>query len=390
MRAQRDACTFKSGANVLDTLGVTDAERAAIPITHVIVMMKENRSFDHIFGQLYKNGQPDVEPAPDPFTNPDANGAAVASFHQTNTCVKTDPGHQWANMHSQVNGGAMDGFVKNGAALGNDGHFVMGYYDGTELPFYYWLANTYAIADHHFPSVLSGTWPNRDYLVLGTSVGVKSTGAGTPPTTTPSIFSQLDSVNVTWGVYTDGFPLESSLGWARTHKGVGTFAEFTTLLQNGRLPQVTFVDSVENKQDEHPPADMQVGEAWTKSVYDAAIASPLWPHLAIIFTYDEGGGYADHVPPPNGCVASDTETAFFELGIRVPLIAISPYARRHYVSHAAHEHTSILRFIQTIHGLPALTNRDANSDALLDMFDFSCANTSGGGAPAAGQGACLP
>jgi phospholipase C len=171
---------------------------------------------------------------------------------------------------------------------------------------------------------------------------------------------------------------------------VGTFAEFTTLLQNGRLPQVTFVDSVENKQDEHPPADMQVGEAWTKSVYDAAIASPLWPHLAIIFTYDEGGGYADHVPPPNGCVASDTETAFFELGIRVPLIAISPYARRHYVSQAAHEHTSILRFIQTIHGLPALTNRDANSDALLDMFDFSCANTSGGGAPAAGQGACLP
>jgi phospholipase C len=107
-------------------------------------------------------------------------------------------------MHSQVNGGAMDGFVKNGAALGNDGHFVMGYYDGTELPFYYWLANTYAIADHHFPSVLSGTWPNRDYLVLGTSVGVKSTGAGTPPTTTPSIFSQLDLVGP-----------ERTRGWAR-------------------------------------------------------------------------------------------------------------------------------------------------------------------------------
>jgi phospholipase C len=212
MRAQRDACTFKSGASVLDTLGVTDADRAAIPITHVIVMMKENRSFDNLYGQVSQSGQPDSEPIPASFSNPDNNGVAVAPFHQTNSCIKTDPGHQWADMHNQVNGGAMDGFVKSATIAGGDGHFVMGYYDGTQLPFYYWLANTFALADRHFPSVLSGTWPNRDYLLLGTSVGVKATGGGIPPSTTPSIFSQLDSVNVTWGVYTDGFPLESCLG----------------------------------------------------------------------------------------------------------------------------------------------------------------------------------
>src|SRR5262245_690986 len=115
LRPMRDACTFMAGAMPADSLGVTDAARAAIPIKHVIVVMKENRSFDHLFGQLSVSGQPDAEAVPAGFDNPDASGATrVARFHQTNTCFHADPPHQWVEMHTQSDGGKMDGFVKSG------------------------------------------------------------------------------------------------------------------------------------------------------------------------------------------------------------------------------------------------------------------------------------
>src|SRR5262249_23746005 len=141
-------------------------------------------------------------------------------------------------------------------------------------------------------------------------------------------------------------------------------------------------------QDEHPTANLQVGEAWTKKLYDAAQASKAWPTTVLLLTYDEGGGFFDHVPPPNACVARPQDAQFFELGVRVPLIAISPWARRHYVSKTVHSHSSITRFIAAVHGLPALTARDANADALLDMFDFACPPGPVAAAPAPGSGGC--
>ncbi len=117
-----------------------------------------------------------------------------------------------------------------------------------------------------------------------------------------------------------------------------------------------------------------MGEAWTRQVYEAAVQSPLWPRLALIWTYDEAGGFADHLPPPSSaCIprpGDPRDAAFFELGVRVPLAVISPYARSHYTSHVVQDHTAITRFIELVFDLPALTARDANSDALLDMFDF--------------------
>ena len=124
------------------------------------------------------------------------------------------------------------------------------------------------------------------------------------------------------------------------------------------------------------------------------MASPLWPKTAMIWTYDEAGGFADHVPPPNeACVArpgNSIDAPFVELGVRVPLVVISPYARPHYVSHVTQDHTAITRFIETVFGLPALTSRDANIDALLDMFDFGCppALLDPPASPAAGMGGC--
>ncbi|HVR01622.1 MAG TPA: alkaline phosphatase family protein [Polyangia bacterium] len=396
MAARRAACAFKAGARVTETLPLSESERGAIPIRHVVVVMKENRSFDHLLGNLHASGQPEVEAIPSTFANLDEEGASVHPFALDTTCVNQDPGHQWAEMHRQVDDGAMDGFVFNGAdSTGGDGHFVMGTYAATDLPFYYWLANTFALEDRHFPSVRSGTWPNRSFLLLGTADGVVCTFCGKiPKPTTPTLFDSLDRAGVTWGVFTDSNPFDGTLGWDEAHRGLHGFADFQRALRDGTLPAVAFVDSVGWVEDEHPTADVQVGENWTRLAYEAAVASPLWPSLAMIWTYDEAGGFADHVPPPNtACIArpgNPDDTGFFELGVRVPLAVISPYARPHHVSHVVEDHTSITRFIEAVFGLPALTARDANSPALLDMFDFQSppALLHPPPAPLAGTGGC--
>jgi phospholipase C len=375
LAAQRSACAFGIGAWPTDTLDITEDERAEIPIEHVVILMKENRSFDHLLGGANAAGQPALEGIPTDFANRDAVGMTVSPFELGTTCVGWNPGHQWDSMHTQVDGGSMDGFVIAAAtSTKTDGHFVMGHYGPTDLPFYYWLANTYALNDRHFPSVRSGTWPNRDFLLLGTADGVKCSYCGLPDPATPTLLDALDSVGATWAAYSDGEPFDGALGWTAPHAGLHPFQDFLQALQDGTLPSVAFVDGVANVQDEHPTADLQVGEAWTRQIYEAAVSSPLWPQLALIWTYDEAGGFADHLPPPNSaCIArpgNPKDTAFFELGVRVPLTVISPYARAHYTSHVVQDHTAITRFIELLFDLPALTARDANSDALLDMFDF--------------------
>ena len=384
----RELCTFTKGDRTLETLG---HEPASIPIKHVIVLMKENRSFDHIFGGLGAS-RPDVDVANTAFVNKDASGASVPFFHQTSTCVGFDPDHQWAAMHAQVNGGKMDGFVKSAAAsTGGDGHFVMGHYEESDLPFYYFLANTFALADHHFPSVRSGTFPNRDYLLLGTSDKVTATEYQVwPDPGLPTLFDELTAAGVSWGVYADDFPFEGALDnpvhdWS-TSNPWGPVSKIVTDLEDDTLPAVSFVDGRANVDDEHPTADVQIGEAWTRRIYEAAVASKVWSSTAILLTYDEAGGFADHVAPSNKtCLARPADAAFFELGVRVPFLAISPWARRHYVSHLQKSHTSITRFVEAVFGLPALTARDANSDGLLDMFDFDCAPADVPVAPAAGD-----
>ncbi len=394
LAAERAACAFASGARTTDTLPITEPERAAIPIKNVVVLMKENRSFDHLLGGLNAAGQSAVAPISTSFANTDASGTVVAPFELSTTCLKQNPGHQWDAMHAQVDKGAMDGFVASAAkTTGTDGHFVMGHYRPSDLPFYYWLANTYAINDRHFASVRSGTWPNRNFLLLGTADGVKCSYCGLPHPDTPTIFGTLDAAGATWGAYTDGEPFDGALGWRAPHPGLHSFEDFLTALADGTLPNVAFVDGISNVEDEHPTADVQVGEAWTRKIYQAVVQSPLWPQMALIWTYDEAGGFGDEVPPPNfACIARPADPVdgpFFELGVRVPLAVISPYAKSHFVSHVVEDHTAITRFIEVVFGLPALTARDANSDALLDMFDFQAPPLLAPPSPApAGMGGC--
>jgi phospholipase C len=395
LASQRASCTFAAGATTDASLGVSSDLGKKLPIRHVIVAMKENRGFDHLFFKLH-DLQPAVEAVPDTYVNPDTAGNPVKPMHATTTCIHKDPAHQWDPMHNQVDGGKMDGFVKSAAATtGTDGLFAISYYDQTDLPFYYWLASTWALDDRHFASIRSGTYPDRLFMMLGTNDGVKQTALDYPDPSTPTIFQRLEAAGYSWRVYSDGVPLSGSLNWDHSSRGVHTFAEFLKDVDQGTLPNVAFVDGIEDTEDEHPTGDVQRGEAWTRNVYQHVVASPQWERLAMIWTYDEAGGFFDHVPPPDkACVArpgNPKDEPYFELGVRIPLAVISPWAKPHYVSHVVQEHTSITRFVETLFGLGALTARDANADALLDMFDFSSCTPpmkTPPTAPAAGTGGC--
>ncbi len=388
--ADRTACKFAKGAKVAASLGVSAAVRATIPLTHLVIVMNENRSFDHYFGKLADEGQPEALGFPDTFSNKDAAGKVVKPFHQTSTCVERDPPHSWAAMHSKWNAGKMDGFITASDVSPSNGHYAMGYLTKVDLPFYNWMANTFAIADHYFSSVIGPTWPNRDYLYAGTSDGVINTGERVIDV--PTIFDALTAAKVKWAIYGDGGSRAGCVGVTSSNPNHFTFGNFLAAAAAGTLPPVSFLDPT-GKQDEHPGnpvnGDVQGGEAWSRAIYDAARNSPLWPKMAVLFTYDEAGGFFDHLPPPKACLASASEPEFDRLGFRVPLMIASPYVRKHFVSHQTHSHTSITRLIELLHDLPALTGRDANSDALLDLFDFNCPTfLTAPAPPASGKAGC--
>jgi phospholipase C len=386
--APEPACAFAAGARVDETLHLDARARAAIPVTHVVVIVQENRSFDHYFGRLWAAGQPDAEGFPPGFVNPDAEGRPVAPFHLDTTCLPRDPPHQWTAMEAQWNAGRMNGFVTSADDDDGDGRWAMGYYDERDLPFYYWLASTFAIADHHFAAALGGTWPNRQFLYTGTAQVPRAKSGMLLGV--PTLFDALERARVPWRVYKDGAPHQDCIGWRAGAPGVQDASAFLTALASGTLPPVSFLDP--GAEDEHPPADVQRGERWARALYEALLRSPLWSRLAVILTYDEGGGFFDHVPPPAACAPDASRPELDRRGERVPLIVISPWARPHFVSHATHDHASILRFIELLHDLPALSARDANSDALLDLFDFSSGPRllAPPPAPAAGRNGCRP
>ena len=161
--------------------------------------------------------------------------------------------------------------------------------------------------------------------------------------------------------------------------------QFYVDAENGDLPQVAYVDPAffgdeSTQSDEHPPSNVQVGQAFTSGVINALMQSPNWPRSVMFLMYDEHGGYYDHVVPPAACVPDaippdlqpgDEPGAFDRYGIRVPFVVVSPFARKRYVSHTVTDQTAVLRFIETRFDLPALTARDANSDPPFELFDFA-------------------
>ena len=327
------------------------------PIKHVIVDVQENRSFDHYFGFAPFAGSYGV---PVGYTQPDGLGGLVSPHHIT-TLTTADIGHNWTAMHLTYNGGRMDGFFKSNGAN------ALGYYTATELPFYYGLFESSSLCVNYFCSVLGPTYPNRFYLAAGTSGGVTTNGVfGYGVLDYPMILDLLEDAGVSWKVYSLGVDKVETgdsdnvflfwKRWARDKRTSAVKSDFLSDLRNDRLPEVSFiVPSFSLGLDEHPPADVSVGMALQQELITALRKSSAWPGAAYILTYDESGGFFDHVIPQ--------QLDAYGLGVRVPTWVISPFAKPGHLEPALYEHASVLKFIEMVFGLPTLASMNHRFDA---------------------------
>ncbi len=353
-------------------------------IEHVIIYMQENHSYDNYFGMLGRGDGFTLGPGGTPTdSNPDLDQQPVTAFPIQGTCDPNKGASQgWNASHISWSNGANDGFIR--AANGGTGS--MGYWDGTTLPFYYGLAQTFVLCDRWFCSMLGQTFPNRRYLQAATSVGIVSTDVdevlATPTAPNGVIWERLDAHGITWNDYAVDLPdIALFPGWSQDKVDkVKTFNDFLLDCANGTLPQVSIISPGDQKWSEED-ADVQNGEAYSASIVNAVMHGPAWTKTVLFFTYDEHGGYFDHVPPPPAVapdaiapritVPPDEPGAFDRYGFRVPAVVVSPFAKKGYVSSVVHDHTSILKFLETKFNLGALTYRDANADDLLDTLDVA-------------------
>jgi phospholipase C len=275
----------------------------------------------------------------------------------------------------------MDGFHRN------SGDNAMKYWDGGQLPFYWDLAQTFVLCDRWFASAPCQTYPNRRYLQAATSVGMVSTDPQAvldhPDAPNGTIWDRLNDQGISWNDY--AFDLPDILLFPKVHGANGshlrTFQNFLYDAKAGTLPQVSIVSPGFETYTEENPHDVQLGEAYSARVINAVLDSPAWDRTVVFFTYDEHGGYYDHVPPPPAIAPDsilpdvtsppDAPGGFDLYGFRVPSFVISPFAKAGHTSSTVYDHTSILRFIETKFNLGALTYRDANANDLLDTLDFS-------------------
>ena len=354
--------------------GVPDS---SIPIEHIIVLMQENRSFDHYYGRLNTHGyEGDVDGIDLSRGERDSNQKWITPFRIKEFC-SDDPNHEWNDMHSSWNGGLNDGFVKQ------SGEKALSYLDESDLNYYYALANEFAIGDRYFSSVLGPTYPNRFFLYAATAFGnVKNEiPSNLDGYTQKTIFEMLNAHGVTWRYYFTDLPVIFNFRrmFLENLDKVFFSGQFEKDLRSGNLPQVVFMDSSIIFGDEHPGYDFQVGERRTAKKIQHLMESQYWPKSVMIVTYDEAGGFADHVPPPPACEPDEIQpdlkdgdypARYDRYGFRVPVTVVSPYAKHHYVSHQIYDHASVLKFIETKFNLPALSRRDANANDMLDFFDF--------------------
>jgi phospholipase C len=379
-------------------------------IEHVVVLMLENHSYDNLLGMLGRGRG--KRPRGDGFTlasdglptatNPYANGTLQRAFQMPTTCqLDSRPSQEWTASHNQYNGGRLDGFVRTPISYATKetvGAVAMGYWTEEGLPLTYALAKTFPIGDRWFCSTLTDTDPNRRYLIAATSQGMTGdigTGPGSSvpdsllgvPAGNGTIFSHLQSAGITWADYnatgTHRHHDESlpHTGWRLRQDERTQHLPVLHQRQERQAAPVQPADPNFGTQSQENPQNMTIGEGFLGHVIKALRESPAWRTTMLILTYDEHGGYYDHVPPPKALAPDDippsvnpgekTYDGFARYGFRVPSIVIGPYAKRNHVSNVVYDHTSILAFVEHKWNLPAMTKRDANANNLLDFLDLN-------------------
>jgi phospholipase C len=344
-------------------------------IEHIVVLMLENRSFDHMLGYLsLQDGRDDIDGLKPGMSNSNA-GKKYGIHHLQRTALTKpeDPCHGGACIAEQIANG-MSGFVKNFVKSRPQAPYPalpMGYYNGTDLSVYDHLAREFAVCDRWFASVPGATWPNRLYAVAGRADGSKDPKK-VPIYDLPSFVRHLDTNNVSWRWYTHDV---ATLRFSDGNYALGHFSNFAYFdrrsivaprnflddAKDGKLPAVSWIDpnfidvsfiGPSGSNDDHPPSDVLAGQELVLKTYNAVVQSPNWNRTALIVTYDEHGGFYDHVTP---LAAQDDKPAFRSYGVRVPALIVSPWTERGSVSNVVYDHTSIiktilLRFCQRTNG----------------------------------------
>jgi phospholipase C len=355
-------------------------------IQHIVVLMMENHSFDNLLGMV--PAQVPGRSSVDGLTvhhgqvtnsNPGRTGGRVPAERASSPCqLNGEPSQAWNASHIAYDGGRNDGFVRA------SGPIAMRYWDERDVPFTYSLARHFPIGERYFSSVLAQTEPNRRFFFAGTASG---TIDDTAPTfriaaANGTIFDRLDAHRIQWADYFQNAPSPLyipgvAVGRAARFK---KFDQFYLDAAAGRLPQFALLEPNYSTTSEENPQDVQVGEQFIARVVRALMHAPTWKSTALFITYDEHGGYYDHVPPPRAIKPDsiapmlgprDVPGAYDRYGFRVPLIVVSPWARKSYVSRVVQDHTSLDAFIEHKWNLPAMTFRDANAASMLDYFDFT-------------------
>jgi phospholipase C len=354
-----------AGARLLEPAAAAAAtlpDPAASGIEHVVVVMMENRSFDHFLGWL-----PGADGKQAGLTYVDRYGVPHGTHHLTaySSCGYADPDHSYEGGRIELNGGKCDGWLK----AGENDELAVGYYTQPDLAFFGQAAPAWTVCDRYFSAVMAETYPNRFYMHAAQTDRLHNS---TDQATMPTIWDRLKDAGLSGKYYFSDVPFTAL--WYDKYLDISApFADFLTDAAAGRLPAVSFVDprfedeSSGTSSDDHPHADIRAGEAFLAQVYAAVTSSPNWANTLLVVNFDEWGGFFDHVAPSTAPDAS-SQTAL--RGFRVPALVVSPRARRGSVAHGTYDHTSVLRAIEWRWGLPPLTPRDANARNIVEVLDF--------------------
>jgi phospholipase C len=369
-RAPAALAALAMSAGLAAARPVAAAPAAATPIEHFVVLMQENHSFDNYFGRF--PGADGIPPGTCmPIGSSRPGKACVRPFRLGNRAGPDLP-HDARTHRAQLAGGELDGFIR-GVSAGRQRPelAVMGHYGERDLPFYWNVAEEYVLFDRYFAAAQGGSVPNRLFWVTGTPHGKG-----------PTIFDRLERAGVSWKFYVEDYDPRRRFAAGRAEtsaqavrvpllnfpryvrdgrlfRHIVDLDEYYDDLRNGTLPQVAYIAPAGS--GEHPPRRPQAGQTLVRTLLTALARSQSWQHSAFMWTYDEWGGWFDHVRPPAG------------RGFRVPALLVSPYARRGAVDSTVLDHASILRFIEDNWRLEPLARRDAEANGLAHAFDFGSA-----------------
>jgi len=359
-----------AGAGLLGCSSSTDIPGPPTPadsgLDHIVVVTMENRSFDHLLGWL---PAAEARQAGLSYLNRDGLSRQTHHLEDFQGCAFVDPSHSFAGGRTAYNNGLCDGWLR---AENND-EYAIGYYEAADLAFFGQAAPQWTVLDRYFAPFLGPTYPNRLIMQAGQTDRIENTLVAS---TLPTIWDKLGAAGLTGLNYGSSF-VSATLFGTRYTSLIRPITSFIADAAAGTLPSVALVDpdfSADVSDSYHPPGDIRDGEAFLSRIYHAVTTSPAWRKTLLIITFDEWGGFFDHVPPPAAPIPSgerDVGNVDGLRGFRVPTLLISPFAARRRTSSVVYDHASILGLIEWRWGLQPLSVRDAGANNLAAELDFS-------------------